>query len=73
MSTWKYADLQAVEAAIASGELEIYRDGAKVTYRSVAELERAREVIRNHLRASGQLAAEPAALPSVTYAAFSRD
>lgn len=40
------SDLDAVNAALASGELQVRTaDGKMVTYRSVAELERARGVI----------------------------
>ena len=39
------ADLAAVEAAIASGELEVEFDDRRGKYRSVSELMRARETI----------------------------
>ncbi|MEO4030701.1 hypothetical protein ABH313_21950 [Chromobacterium vaccinii] len=65
--------LHALEEAIASGELEIYRDGMRVQYRSITELQRAYEMVRNQLERTGQLQPAAAALPSVTYAAFTRD
>lgn len=43
-------DLQAVEAAIASGERRVqFADGRSVEYRSVAELKDARALIRAEL------------------------
>jgi hypothetical protein len=39
------ADLTAVDAAIASGELTVEVEGKRVTYRSVAELMQARTMI----------------------------
>lgn len=44
------SDLDAVNAALASGELMVRTaDGKQVTYRSVAELERARQIILDGL------------------------
>ncbi|MEN2424716.1 hypothetical protein AA0N74_01555 [Chromobacterium vaccinii] len=73
MTTWTLEHLQALEEAIASGELEIYRDGMRVQYRSITELQRAYEMVRNQLERDGQLQQSTATLPSVTYAAFTRD
>lgn len=42
-------DLDAVKAAIASGELTIEHNGRKVTYRSMADLERAKAIIEGEL------------------------
>lgn len=46
-------DLDAVEAAIASGELSVKSDGREVTYRSMADLMTARDTIRRGLRDAG--------------------
>lgn len=43
------ADLNAVDAAIATGEMTVEVDGRRVTYRSVAELERAKQIIQGSL------------------------
>lgn len=45
--------LTAIEAAIASGQLSIAYDGKTVTYRSIADLMKAREVVRGDLIANG--------------------
>ena len=50
--------LDAVEAAIASGELRVMFDGREVVYRSVPELIDARNLIRASLEASGATAAK---------------
>lgn len=43
------ADLSAVERAIASGVLTCVVNGQTITYRSIGELERARELIRRDI------------------------
>lgn len=49
------SDLDAVERAIASGELSITNEGGrKVDYRSIAELMRARDMIRADLAKASQ-------------------
>lgn len=45
--------LQAIDDAIASGELTIKYDGKEITYRSVTELRSAREIILQSLQRSG--------------------
>lgn len=49
--------LAVLEAAIASGELVVQHDGKRVEYRSVADLVKARDLVRAELIASGQLGA----------------
>lgn len=44
-------DLDRLNAAIATGELSIEKDGKKITYRSVGELVRARDLVIAELRA----------------------
>ena len=51
--------LNALEAALVSGQLSVNYDGKSITYRSVSELLIARNVIRGELLASGQLTASP--------------
>lgn len=53
------AQLQAIEEAIASGELTVEYEGKKVTYRSMAELMQASALIRGELEASGLLPSAP--------------
>jgi hypothetical protein len=42
-------DLAAVESAIASGELTVAHNGRTVTYRSMSDLLRARDLIKGEL------------------------
>lgn len=66
---FKQSDLDQINAAIASGELTIRRDGKEVTYRSMADLLKAKQQIMGELQQQGVISAAP----SVTYAYFSRD
>lgn len=64
------ADLERLDAAIASEELEVEVDGVRTKYRSVSELMRQRQFVAE------QLAAQTASVkPSVRYFRFagSRD
>jgi len=61
--------LDAVETAIASGELKVMFDGREVVYRSVDDLLKARNTIKAALQTSGAL---PAAT-RVSYASRVRD
>lgn len=45
-------DLDAIDRAIASGELTVKCQGREVTYRSIGELQAARETILRSLRAA---------------------
>lgn len=47
--------LDAVENAIASGELRVMFDGREIIYRSIADLIRARDTIKASLEAAGTL------------------
>lgn len=51
------SQLDAVESAIASGELSVTFDGRTVQYRSVADLMRARNAIRRSMQDAGALPA----------------
>lgn len=51
--------LNAVEAAIASGQLSVNYDGKSITYRSIGDLVKARDMIRADLIGSGSLAQSP--------------
>ena len=51
---WTQSDLDAIEAAMASGELDVQYKDRRVRYRSIEELERARAIIQ------GALATPPA-------------
>ena len=64
------AQLEAIQAAIASGELTVSYEGKTVTYRSMDDLLKAEARIRAALEAAGTLT--PAA-PSSSFAAYSRD
>ena len=46
---WTQSDLDAVEAAIATGELNVQHNDKSVRYRSITELLKARETIRTAL------------------------
>lgn len=48
------ADLSAVQAAIASGEMTVKHNGREVTYRSIAELRRAEDRIMADLAGQQQ-------------------
>lgn len=54
--TFTVDDLNAVETAIASGELTVISEGRQVTYRSMLDLMRARDLIRLELQQAGTLA-----------------
>jgi len=45
------SDLNAVDTAIATGELTVEVNGRRITYRSMADLERARTLIKGELAA----------------------
>lgn len=45
-------DIDALDKAIASGELTVSVDGKSVTYRSIGELKRARDHVSGVLKAS---------------------
>jgi hypothetical protein len=63
------AQLTALEEAIASGELTVEFEGKRVTYRSMAELLQARDVVKAGLEAAGTLPASA----RTSYAAHSKD
>lgn len=69
MAGFTIAQLEAIETAIASGELTVEFDGKRVTYRDMADLMRARDTIKGELEASGVLIAAPRR----SYAAHSKD
>lgn len=54
--TFTVDDLNAVETAIASGELTVISEGRQVTYRSMLDLMRARDLIKLELQQAGTLA-----------------
>ncbi len=58
--------LDAIETAIASGELLVEYEGKKVQYRSMADLMQARNTVRAELIAAGLLT--PPATTTVSYA-----
>lgn len=62
------SQLDAIETAIASGELKVMFDGREVIYRSIDDLLKARNTIKAALQASGIAAA----VPRVSYASISR-
>jgi len=65
--------LTALEAAIASGTLEVQYADRKVRYQTTADLIAARAAVENSLRAQGLLPSAAAALPRTGYAVFDRD
>ena len=66
---WVTADLTAIEKAIASGELSVRFADRAVQYRSIEELLRARDVIKEAIAQS----AGGAATIRSTYASFYKD
>ena len=50
---WTQTDLATVERAIVQSEMSVsFTDGSQVTYRSVSELLKARDAIKDSLRAA---------------------
>ena len=70
MSGFTVANLEAIEAAIASGELSVSYDGKSVTYRSMKDLMDARDRIKAELEAAGLLTSSA---PRHSLTSFSRD
>ena len=68
-TTWTAADLTAVESALASGELSVRFENRSVQYRSIDELLKIRDVIKNAVAVSG---GSSAGIRS-TYATFYKD
>lgn len=64
------AQLTALEEAIASGELTVSYEGKTVTYRSMADLQKAYDMVKSALEAAGTITE---AAPRRSYAAYSRD
>lgn len=62
-----------IDAALGSGELTIEYNGRRVTYRSVAELQAARQHFERLANAVAPGEAAPAAQSRSSYASFSRD
>lgn len=52
MSSFTQAQLDALEAMIAGGVLESEYDGKRIKYRSMPELIRARDIVKNGLGSS---------------------
>lgn len=67
MSGFTLADLAELDRAIASGELMIERDGHKVTYRSLDELIKARNIVRGELIEAGYLQSQGSRSVAVTF------
>lgn len=66
--------LNAIDAAIASGQLSVTYDGKKVEYRSIDDLRKARDIIRGELVATGVLSQTPLSNRGpAAVAVFSRD
>ena len=61
------AQLDAIETAMASGELLVEYEGKKVQYRSMGDLVTARNLVRAELIASGQLV-----VPTTTHISYAR-
>lgn len=59
MPGFTVTQLEAIESAIASGELTVRYDGKEVTYRSMDDLIKARDVIKGELVAAGTITGTP--------------
>jgi hypothetical protein len=66
--SWTTADLTAIERAIASGELSVNFGDRSVTYRSIDDLVRARNIIKEAITSLGSTATVRS-----TYASFTKD
>lgn len=53
MSSFTQAQLDALEAMIATGVLESEYDGKRLKYRSMAELIQARDIVKNGMGTAG--------------------
>jgi hypothetical protein len=68
------SQLNALDAAIASGQLSVNYDGKSITYRSIGELMKARDLVRSELISTGQLSTSPLSNRGpASLASFSRD
>jgi roadblock/LC7 domain-containing protein len=56
---WTQTDLDAIDAAIASGELTVSVNGRLVTYRSIAELLRARAAMLASIQSTSTRSLSP--------------
>lgn len=66
--------LNALEAAIGSGELSVKYDGKEIQYRNIGDLIKAHNMVKSELVAAGQLAVSPLSNRGpATLAVFSRD
>lgn len=66
--------LNALDAAMASGQLSVNYDGKSITYRSVGELVQARNIVRTELIAAGVLSeGRMSNRGPASVASFSRD
>jgi hypothetical protein len=61
--------LQALESAIATGQLSVEYDGIKTEYRSIGELKAAYEFVKAKLEEQGTIAARK----RVSYSSFEKD
>jgi hypothetical protein len=61
--------LQALEAAIATGQLEVTYEGITTKYRSIGELKAAYEFVKSKLEEQGTVPARK----RVSYSAFEKD
>lgn len=69
MAGFTVTQLEAIETSIASGELTVKYDGKEVTYRSMDDLIKARDVIKGELVADGAITGTSRR----SYAVHSRD
>ena len=65
--SWTSSDLTAIEKAIASGELSVQFADRRVQYRSIDELLKARDVIKQSIALVGNSTARS------TFAQFTKD
>ncbi len=70
MAGFTVTQLEAIESAIATGELTVSYEGKAVQYRSMDDLMKARDTIKAELIGAGTLTATT---PRRSYASFSRD
>jgi len=63
---WTTTDLAAIETAIASGTLSVSYPGGSITYRSITDLLKARDAIKENLNVAAGVTTR------CTYASFSK-
>jgi hypothetical protein len=73
MAGYTLTQLEALEAAIASGQLEVKFGDKSIKYQTLGDMQKLRNEMRSELAASGAFGAIPVANQRVALASFSKD